>query len=450
MDDFKRQILEMRDRLNAVSPSFCLAKWTWLTLHLPKGSGHSCHLPNVQKIPLEELEKSPHALHNPEYKKRFRKEMQEGTRPAECGYCWYNEDNSPDTFSERWLNSAAFYSAPFFEEVKAQPWDANVYPKFLEVIFSTKCQLACSYCNSEYSSRWADEEKKLGAFPEDARGNAASLIRDEGNPYVKAFWDWWPEASKRLTVFRISGGEPLLSPDTFRILDELAAGDAKPFELMINSNMSVPELQWGRFREKIAAIVRDKKVRKFTLWGSIDAAGKQAEYIRHGLDYDLLCKRAEEILELTKGTDSGVSFTVTHNNLSLSSFNRLLDFFHALRQQHGRERVGVYVHRVKGHEHQYLDILPRSFAAYLEDSVAYMRKLDFAEWEIDLLYRLLARFQAPAVDMQAAKRKFYRFFAEHDRRRGTNFLATFPEYADFYAECRALAESPVKEAITHA
>jgi hypothetical protein len=31
---------------------------------------------------------------------------------------------------------------------------------------------------------------------------------------------------------------------------------------------------------------------------------------------------------------------------------------------------------------------------------------------------------------------FYKFVNEHDKRRGTNFLETFPEYKEFYDSCK--------------
>jgi hypothetical protein len=33
------------------------------------------------------------------------------------------------------------------------------------------------------------------------------------------------------------------------------------------------------------------------------------------------------------------------------------------------------------------------------------------------------------------KADFYRFFSEHDRRRGTDFLQTFPEMRAWWQEC---------------
>ena len=38
------------------------------------------------------------------------------------------------------------------------------------------------------------------------------------------------------------------------------------------------------------------------------------------------------------------------------------------------------------------------------------------------------------------KADFYRFFSEHDLRRGTDFLKIFPEMKEFWNECKYYAE----------
>ena len=38
------------------------------------------------------------------------------------------------------------------------------------------------------------------------------------------------------------------------------------------------------------------------------------------------------------------------------------------------------------------------------------------------------------------KADFYRFFTEHDLRRTTDFLKTFPEMKDFWNECKYYAQ----------
>ena len=55
---------DMRDRLNAVSPSLCLAKWQQVSIHLPSGMTQSCYHPPTHRIPLEEIKVNPSALHN--------------------------------------------------------------------------------------------------------------------------------------------------------------------------------------------------------------------------------------------------------------------------------------------------------------------------------------------------------------------------------------------------
>ena len=41
-------------------------------------------------------------------------------------------------------------------------------------------------------------------------------------------------------------------------------------------------------------------------------------------------------------------------------------------------------------------------------------------------------------DLITNRQDFYRFFNEHDKRRGTNFVETFPEMEDFYNQCKEL------------
>ena len=39
------------------------------------------------------------------------------------------------------------------------------------------------------------------------------------------------------------------------------------------------------------------------------------------------------------------------------------------------------------------------------------------------------------------QRDFYSFFTENDKRLGTDLLATFPEYKDFYYHCKDVYEN---------
>jgi hypothetical protein len=60
----------------------------------------------------------------------------------------------------------------------------------------------------------------------------------------------------------------------------------------------------------------------------------------------------------------------------------------------------------------------------------------FKDYEIARLDRDIAWMRsARDKDHSQAKADFYRFFSEHDRRRGTDFLKTFPEMRSWWEEC---------------
>ena len=92
---YKRRVIDIK------SDSFCGAKWYNATIWLGSGQTTSCHHPPAHAIDLEQLKINPKALHNTDQKKQDRAQMQQGTRPAGCDYCWKIEDMAPDNISDQ-------------------------------------------------------------------------------------------------------------------------------------------------------------------------------------------------------------------------------------------------------------------------------------------------------------------------------------------------------------
>ena len=194
--------------LNCISKSFCAAKWYNVSLHLGHGFTNSCHLPLPHPIDLEEIKTNPSALHNTKFKKEIRKMMLEGTRPAECSYCWKIEDIGRNNISDR-VYKSQIYKEEDIAAIKDIPWDADITPKTIEVSFDRTCNFACSYCNSGYSTTWGKDIKNNGPYQKFKTTSAGAYYADgswseiygkygENNPYVKAFLEWWPELSQTL------------------------------------------------------------------------------------------------------------------------------------------------------------------------------------------------------------------------------------------------------------
>ena len=292
----KNHLIKIHQRLDAVSPTYCVAKWQQVTIHLATGQTHSCHHPTTHKIPVEELINNPSALHNTKFKKEQRKLMLEGKRPAECDYCWRAEDAPGDHKSDRIKKSAdPVWGNPFLESSAKLTWDANVLPAYVEVSFSNVCNFGCAYCSPEISSTLMQETNRHGPIQlSQSKEHDLSFLKSQGrfpiahrdpNPYIDAWWKWWPELYPALKVFRITGGEPLLSKETFRTLDWIIANPNPDLELAINTNLGVSDETLKEFLEKCNYIVENNLVKSLKIFTSCDTHGEQAEYIRKGLNY---------------------------------------------------------------------------------------------------------------------------------------------------------------------
>lgn len=452
-------IHKFRDELNEISPSFCAAKWKQVTMHLQTGHTHSCHHPATHKIPIDELLVNPTALHNTNFKKLQRKKMLEGERPDECDYCWRVEDSDGDGISDRIYKSADNWALPHIDAIKAMPWDHNVMPSYLEVSFSSVCNFKCSYCSAQVSSKWMEEVEKFGPYPTSTKfgdltwlkgADAMPIPHRDENPYVEAFWTWWPEMYTKLEHFRITGGEPLLTKDLWKVLDYVIENPNPNLSLSINTNMCPPDGLLDKFIEKIKIICTEGKVKQFKIFTSAEAHGRQAEYIRHGLDYNQWLGNIKRVLDEVPNC----TFTVmsTYNFLSIFSFNKLIEDISVIRRKYANEHtihspIILDVPYLRWPEHQAIFIMPAKFVALIREQVDLMQQsvtiselsgltahTGFYQWEVDKfkrVYELVMNIK-DSDEVTVEQKDFIKFVDEHDRRRGTNFLKTFPEMEETY------------------
>jgi organic radical activating enzyme len=331
-----------KKKLDAVGCGFCLAKWTQVTMHLHNGTTHSCHHPEPHKVSLEELSRNPTALHNSKIKKMARKEMLENKRPSECSYCWNVEDTS-NSFSDRVFKSSEPWSEPYFDEISKSDWRDNYNPKYVEVSFSNTCNFKCAYCGPEYSSKWMEEINDHGPYKLSFDYNGTKRMEErntkpykhsEDNPYVNSFWEWFPELYQSMDTFRITGGEPLLSKDTWKVLDFILQTDEpnKNLKLSINSNLGVPDNLIDRLIEKLDEIIRNNLVKEIIIFTSCDGYGIQSEYTRYGMNFEKLFNNIDKVLSaLPKIT---VVVMSTFNIFSVFSYESLIKKIHELKIKH--------------------------------------------------------------------------------------------------------------------
>jgi organic radical activating enzyme len=449
----KSTFMRSAEQMHAdLGPALCLAKWKQVSLHLTTGLNNSCYHPPLHPIDSAEIAANPAALHNTAHKKAQRKIMLQHERPSECSYCWNMEDLG--RLSDRHYRSGEPWAAVDFEQIKNSTGDEeDVIPSYVEVNFNNACNLKCSYCSPQFSSSWQQEVDRHGAFPtlvphndpEHFSGSRRPIPARDHNPYVEAFWAWWPTLYTELKHFRMTGGEPLMDRNTYRVFDYVLEHPKSDLHLAVTSNFSVePELS-----QKYFDYVRrlcDTDIEHFMQYVSLDSGiGPQAEYIRHGLDFKRLQNNVETYLQDIPYRNS-LTFIVTMNNLSVTGFLPLMQWILDLRKTHSRtyQRVWFDTPVLRQPAWQSLQTLGESYAAKLEQARDFMlANLEtesdpfhgFKDYEVQRLERDIAWMRSTINVSTRDLGDFYRFFTEHDRRRGTDFEKTFPEMLTWWRQC---------------
>jgi hypothetical protein len=201
-----------------------------------------------------------------------------------------------------------------------------------------------------------------------------------------------------------------------------------------------------RYFNAVSRICHEAKVEHFMQFVSVDTWGKQAEYIRNGLDYNKMLDNVDHFLTMIPVRNS-VTFIITYNNLSVTGLRKLLEDIKHLREKHSTtyQRVWFDIPILRQPEWQQVTLLPESYQEIHKDNIEWMKSNSgenqkdfslFKDFEIQKMQRNLSYWQKNYADDKKQKKNFYTFFTEHDRRRRTNFEKIFPEMREFWEECR--------------
>lgn len=350
--DYRKNVMD------PISDTFCAAKWYNASIWLHTGMTASCHLPPALPIPLEELAKNPAAIHNTTHKMKMRELMLTDKRPAECDYCWKVEDIKRDNVSDR-IFKTIIYKKEDIDLIPTFEPNKMVNLKTLELVFDNTCNLACSYCSSDFSTTWIKDIKTHGPYinltckEAGTYSNVGANVEKYkiNNPFIKAFWEWWPELSQSLEELRITGGEPLMSDEVWKLLSMFSEKNINT-RLAINSNLMAK-------RPLLKRLVEDSmNINDLVLYTSIEAVGNQAEYIRDGLIFEEWVDNVHFILSNAKLSTFNVMMTI--NSLCLFTLCDALDFCMNLKRKYGKWKGLFSINILRFPAFMSLTILPEN------------------------------------------------------------------------------------------
>lgn len=249
---------------------------------------------NIQHNTLEEI-------WNNDNMRRIRGQVLSNERPPECAPCFNLEDQGVESLRQR--------------HVKGNIPEAriNLYPRALENLhpemtmpfeiptmelkLNNLCNLKCRMCHPGDSTSWNDWNE-IKDFYKDSGKVIYDLVEDhnlERKPLLDKFEDnpnWWASLEKNLPYFRrveFAGGEPLMDPQHYRILDMLMPY-AKNIEIKYATNATTLGISKGRTIHEYWPNFRSVAVNV-----SIDGLGDVYNYIRGNGDYNDVIKNIREI-----------------------------------------------------------------------------------------------------------------------------------------------------------
>lgn len=446
-----KKLIQWRDEhLNSISPSFCAAKWYNASIHLGHGYTGSCHLPLPHPIDLEEIKKDPSALHNTQHKKEMRKMMLEGVKPAECSYCWKIEGIGKNNASDR-IYKSQIYKSEDIKKLKDLPWDAPAPLKTLEISFDRQCNFACSYCNAAYSTTWAKDLEANGAYQNfKAPGGGGGAYQSDGswaelqgkklheNPYIDAFFRWWPELSQTLDELRITGGECTVSQNFWRFVEIMSKNPSPNMRFAINSNLGISK----KAMDRVIELTHTLPVKEWDIYTSNESFTAHAEYIRDGLNYEHWRRNLERVL--SEGNVRAVTMMMTINSLCLFSITEFMDDMIELKKKYGHHRPMLDLNILRWPGFMSPLALPDEIKKELHNelNIWFLKQKNnhlITDGERAQIQRLLDYIEVVdkghvmvTDDKKSLWHDFKSFYTQYDKRRNKSFTKTFPRLKDWY------------------
>ena len=269
-----------------ISPTVCAVPWMHLAFE-PSGQVVPCCMTstynyfsgNLNTMSIEEI-------WNSDNQKALRKDMINGIEPKICSKCFDRERVTGES-------SRTFHARDFPEVVAAIPdvtepdgTCTTMDLKYWDFRFSNLCNMKCRSCGPRYSSSWVPDARKLG-YADQEKVWSIDAVDDTTN---FEFLDKQIENVKRIYF---AGGEPLLMPEHWQILDMLVAKER--FDVKLSYNINCSTLEYGK--KNIIDYWSKWNFGKLEVWPSIDEIGDRAELVRSGTVWP---KVEQNLIELSQ------------------------------------------------------------------------------------------------------------------------------------------------------
>lgn len=222
---------------------------------------------------------------------KLRAQFAEGKSDHRCNYCLHIESAGGQSIRQETL-----------QKFKSEISISHPKPVYFDIRFSNQCNYKCRTCWHGASSLWFTDAKAIAntAGPTHIILNIAQF-----NSFIEKVGPLLLDAQE----IYLAGGEPLITPMHYQLLQWLIANKATQCHLRYNSNVSVLKFQ------NHDVLLLWKQFKKVTVMASIDETNALGEYIRWGMKWNKV-KDNLTILKHQKHVQMQVAPTVSLLNIA--------------------------------------------------------------------------------------------------------------------------------------
>ena len=426
--------------------TFCPAPFNSYYIHPNGGLGACCVHKSGLRQGLDVIEGNDNEAivktYNSESFKKLRKDFLEGVKNPECHYCWKGQAVGTHTMREAMLDWMHKWGVSESVRNSINEDYSITEPEihYLDARLDNNCNLKCRSCGPEYSTTW---------YPESLELREMNVIGPNFNlPELKRFYEASVDVKaleKNITTLRriyFAGGEPLIMPQHYQILDLFLEHGMTDIDIFYNTNFS--KLSQGRYD----AIEYWKKFKNIQVTASLDGNHARAEYARKNLSWAKVIENRQRMLDEVPHIKFFLGPT-----LSIYTAYNIVDFHREWVELGFIKPWEIIVNSLYGPEHLAISNLPNHHKQQLiklyHDHIDWLEgfrtdasqfmpndQLNRIQDQSVVLDRVIQSFHAainqlkiPAVENKHIKILWGKEMWL-DKKRGEDLFSVFPEYAD--------------------
>jgi MoaA/NifB/PqqE/SkfB family radical SAM enzyme len=393
--------------MNHLPKNFCVAPFIQCTTH-PSGSFSPC--PYLGGTVWSQEQQNIMSQWRSTDLEQLRQSFIDNKQSPICNRCWHEETNNKRSLRLRLFDpvnhtsdysfiNGSEYATDLIRRINDQSYLSG--PEVLTIKNGNVCNAKCRVCHPHDSSRWSEDSEKLNQIV----GEKFYSIGVQEKNWTDEQLEEILKISHNLKRLELFGGEPMYNKQVHRLLKQIVEqGHAKHIVLYINTNGSVDILDRIPFVTEFAQI---------EIGVSIDGVDQHFDYIRHGLDYNVI---KQNVIKWRRAFEqSGIKHSID----SISTVN-ILNVYYLPELKAAVEEIlplAPFWNLLVYPEYLFIKNMPDHVKS------AVVKKLSL-DPEFD---DLISVIQQPSDLTQW--QKFLRFTQGLDQIRNESFRSTFPEFA---------------------